>query len=366
MLNAVKDLHGPADTSKAPNPLCKALADYHLAETIRDTKKADAAEAAVYALIRNFAPQKTPFGRDAFIRITTYNNNAKRGAGNWDLQVQMLADQLADYDPSSDRDPYAPVARILAQMSQQKSNIRPRLTNSQNKAESLKVAEALGQAVIRLADKGQFSPMLFDAFRGYRVGRGWTGGKVGQDVLIKLMDKQIFQSSGYRPDSYRCRSATVSYMYLIRNEFPELDKKYPLSKAFDDMFVEEAHKTHFLDYNYWDYARDTDGKIAAVAAGLLSGNDIPVGDDREGSYSLDTLNRWLGTALKADSPLRKAALDKIEAAYGKTRFDAYALGVGRFTDGTDPRPADRKEFFAALDTLAGRAAERPSAWPCRR
>ena len=354
--DAIKQLRGAAKPENAPNALCKAMAEFYRAETGRDAAKRALAARAVYQIVRRYAQAKTPYGKEAFQRITEPNQRVK---GDLAIQLEMLADQLADYKPGENDEL---VARIVGQIYNQRQDLRPGQANSKLKADSLKIADLMGKAVIRLADKGEFSPTLFNWFRGYRVGRNWKGGKAGQDVFIKLMEKGLFQKAGYRVHS-SYKSATTTYMWLIRNEFPELAEKYPLETYFDDMYVAEAKQAKYLDWSYWDYARDTKGKIARATAELLSANELPMGDDREGTYTMPTLMRWLTIALNADPALRKAALDKIEAAHGKTRFDPHAMGYGRFTDGQDPQPSDRKQFFAVLGKYVDLAGQAPLRLP---
>jgi len=352
VIDAIRRLREPAKPDKAPNALCKAMAELRLAENARDAAKRSTAARAAYQMVRRYAQTKTPYGKDAFNRITEPNQRLKI---NLALSLEMLADQLADYKPGESD---VMIGRIMSQLYQQRQDLRPGQVNSKLKADSLKISDVMGKAVIRLADKGEFSPTLFNWFRAYRAGRNWRGGKAGQDVFIKVMDKGLFQKAGYRYDS-NCKSGTTSYMRLIRNEFPELAKKYPLETYFDDMYVAEARQAKYLDWSYWDYARDTKAKIARAAAELLSANELPMGDDREGTYTIPTLMRWLIAVLNSDPALRKPMLDKIEAAYGKTRFDPYAMGYGRFSDGKNPQPSDRKEFFDVLGKYVGLANQAP-------
>jgi hypothetical protein len=55
----------------------------------------------------------------------------------------------------------------------------------------------------------------------------------------------------------------------VRGEFPALAAKYPVESAFDDLWVEEAQKTGYLDGVYWQFGTDSKRKIANAAAKLL-------------------------------------------------------------------------------------------------
>ena len=347
---ALRKARRKADPAKAPNALCKAMALAVLAERGRDQNARLQAEKQIYALVKNYETAKTPHGMDAFHRVTS---SYQRAFANLDFQLDMLADQLASYKPG---DSTERLDRIVSGIFSSRQEWSLRNAHAKYKNQCLKVNAVFAKAVLRLADKGQFSPKLFDWFRNTRIGRNWNGGKVGQDVLAKVIDKRLFHKSGYRADPSN-RSATTSYMRLIRHEFPNLDAKYPIATYFDDLFVEEARKSGYLDRSYWEFGRDEKKKVMAVAAKLLASDRLPLGpDDVEGTYSVRTLDEWMRVALKADPAARKALLAKCDAAYGKTRFDAYAMGFGHFV--ADP-PTDRKAFFARLGKYVQRAAEAP-------
>ena len=351
--DAIRDAKNAPDPAKAPNELCKAMAEAVLAARVRGESARLAAERRAYALVKSYDSGKTPYGRDVLARIVT---SRQRQFANLDLQLEMLADQLSRYRPDA---PSEPLDRLVKAIYSERNEWSLRDTSSKYKDDSLKVSELFGKAVSRLADKGQFSAKLFDWFRGSRLGRGWNGGKSGQDAMAKVIEKRLFEKSGYRADPSN-RSATTSYMRLIRHEFPLLAEKHPVESGFDDLFLEEAEKAGFLDWTYWEFGRDEKGKVVSAAARLLARDLLPVGpDDAEGVYSLRTLNRWMNVALKADEATRKALLAKGEADYGKTRFDAYAMGYGHF--GPTPKDAaERKEAFARLARYIDRSAVAPA------
>jgi len=356
VLNALKQARLRGDINKAPNALCKGMAQLVVAQWSRGDDSA--ARKAVYALVRRYDTARTPYGRDAFDRVTA----PSAGQGKqvlFDVLLEMLTDQLTDYQPGNQRE--AGVRRLITTMYPGRGGMALHQVNAKLKDKSLKVADVLGATVIRLADKGQFSPDLYYWYRGTRRGNRWTAGERGGDVFVKLMEKRIFQKVNYR--GHAAGSATVNYIRAIQHEFPKLAKTYPAATAFDDMFVAEAKAARFLDWSFLDHTRDTKGKIAAVAAELLSAGDLPIGMEREGTYSPRRLQQWMDVSLKAAPAARNAMLAKVEAAYGKTRFDAHAMGYGRFTDGADPQPAGRKAFFGALSRYLDRAATAPDRMP---
>ncbi len=351
VMDALREARNKPDPAKAPNELCKAMALAVLAE--RDRRDGDRinAERRIYGLVKNYQAARTPHGMDAFHRITA---SYQRGLTNLDFQLEMLADQLTSYKPG---DSTERIDRIFSQIFSQRNEWRPRDTHGKYKDECLKVNAVLARAVARLADRGQFCPKLFNWFRDTRIGKNWNGGKAGADVMARVIEKRLFHKSGYRADRSDL-SATTSYMRLLRQEFSALSGRYPVETYFDDMYVEEAQKKGFLDWGYWEFGRDEKKKVVAAAARLLARDRLPVGsDDAEGTYSLRTLDRWMHVALKADKAARRALLAKCDAAYGKTRFDAYAMGYGHFAA---EAPADRKTFFNRLSTYVSRAAEAPA------
>ena len=350
--DALRKARQNADPSKAPNALCKAMAEAVLADRSRKNNDHIQAERRIYALVKNYEAAKTPCGMDAFHRITS---SYQRAFTNLDFQLEMLADQLASYKPG---DPTDRLDRIMGEIfSANRPDWKPRETPARRKGQCLKVNAALAKAISTLADRGQFCPKLFTWFRDTRIGRNWTAGTVGQDVMEKIIQKRLFHSSGYRA-SGTSRSATTSYMHMVQQEFPGLKSKYPVETWFDDMYVQEAEKKGFLDWSYWESGRDKQKKVVAAAAKLLSRDRLPLGtQDTEGTYTLQTLDQWMNVALKADKPARDALLAKCDVAYGKTRFDAYAMGYGYFATA---KPADRKTFFQRLATYVKRAAAAPT------
>ena len=350
--DALRKARQNADPSKAPNALCKAMAEAVLADRSRKNNDHIQAERRIYALVKNYEAAKTPCGMDAFHRITS---SYQRAFTNLDFQLEMLADQLASYKPG---DPTDRLDRIMGEIfSANRPDWKPRETPARRKGQCLKVNAALAKAISTLADRGQFCPKLFTWFRDTRIGRNWTASTVGQDVMEKIIQKRLFHSSGYRA-SGTSRSATTSYMHMVQQEFPGLKSKYPVETWFDDMYVQEAEKKGFLDWSYWESGRDKQKKVVAAAAKLLSRDRLPLGtQDTEGTYTLQTLDQWMNVALKADKPARDALLAKCDVAYGKTRFDAYAMGYGYFATA---KPADRKTFFQRLATYVKRAAAAPT------
>jgi len=343
-----------ADASKAPNALCKAVAEMVLAARQRDEAKRTAAERRAYALVKSYDTAHTPYGRYVFARIIPSRG---RQFANLDLQLEMLTDQLERFRPDQADEP---VELLMTAIFSDRGDWSLGGSSSRYKSQCLRINAVLAKTVARLADRGQFSATLFDWFRRSRYGRSWSATTAGQDVMTKVIDRRLFHKSGYRVDSGSL-GATTSYMRLIRDEFPSLNAKYPVETWFDDMFVEEATAKGFLDWSYWDLGRDEKKKVVNAAAKLLARDPLPIGpDDAEGVYSVRTLNRWMNVALKADEAARKKLTAAADAAYGKSRFDAYAMGYGFFSMEAAADPKNRQAFFRKLDTYVKRSAAAPA------
>ncbi|MBM4040948.1 MAG: tetratricopeptide repeat protein, partial [Planctomycetes bacterium] len=231
----------------------------------------------------------------------------------------------------------------------------------QYRERTLKLNAVFGRALQALVGKGQFSPFLFDCFRGTRQGDGWNAHQQGEAVLAAMLEKRALDASSYRPHE-SVRSATCAYLWLIRNEFPGLSGAFPPARYFDDRFIEEASRTKYLDWRYWDYGLDEKKKVVNAAAKLLQGFDaLPLGYDAQGvEYSRSDFWNWQARVLGAEPAVRDAMLARIEAAYGKTRFDTYAMGRAWFSVAADPStPQSRKDFFARLAAYAERVRNTP-------
>ncbi len=346
-----------AEVAKAPNPLCRSVAEMVSALNERDHKKYLQAAHRVYKLVRQYEDKKTPYGRALVAKVSEARGQKFE---ELDLQLTVLADQLAQMD--SEEVPEGAETAMREILGSHSYEWRLFDSHSRHRKTMLKINAVLAKAMLSAIDKGRFPERVFSWFRGTRKGRGWDGGKAGQDVMAKIIEKRLLHSSGYRVTE-STPSATVTCMRLVRYEFPELAKKYPVETYFDDMFVKEARDTKYLDWTYWEFGRDEKGKVAAAAADILASRDrLPVvATDDEPVYSLADISRWMNVALKADGKAREKLLAKCDATYGTTRFDPYAMGYGHFTNGMDlAKAAGRKEFFQRLATYLKRSEQAPA------
>ncbi len=367
---------GRPDPSKAPNPLCRALAEAIIAEGQKDQAAFLKAARTLYPLVRDCDAKREPFGRVVLAYILRCRLDAFETI---DFQAEALADQLAlradcqlpiancRLHGQGSRGACATSARILREVAEACVFIAPdrgwfRVPKPWQER-TRRLNAVLEKALAQALDRKQFAPALFDWFRGTRAGEGWADTDRGEAVMAKIIELKALHQADYRP-SEAIRSATCAYMWLIRNEFPRLNAKYPVERHFDDMFVEEANRTGFFDWRYWDYGLDGQKKVANAAAAFLAKLDtLPLGygDAAGPAWSAADLWNWHARALAADKALRDALLARAEAAWGKGRFDPYAMGRGYFAVLADASTPDgRKEFFARLAVYLERAAAAPS------
>jgi len=88
---------GAVDPNKAPNPLCKALAQAVVAESKRDMAGFLAAARALYPQVKDYDTKKTPFGRAVLLEVL---RNRGEGFDKIDFQAEVVADQLKQLDPA--------------------------------------------------------------------------------------------------------------------------------------------------------------------------------------------------------------------------------------------------------------------------
>lgn len=337
-----------AGGNPAPNPLCQAFAriaqawyEKNGAEFIRLSREA-------YPLVRDYDEKKTPFGAAALAFLLQTPDGVSAG----DFQADVLRDQAGNRRFGS----------VAAAILRGRPNWRDwSSVPASDQADAQKLNAAFEQILLSKIAQGGFSGETFDLYRAIRRGKNGSSQQSGSAVLEKMIASKTLLTHPYRP-SGELRSGTVSYQWLVRNEFPALAAKFPVETAFDDLFVEESQKTGFLDAGYWLFGTDSKRKVATVAAKLLAQHEtIPFGfDGKPARYTREAFWDWHERALGADKEARDAFLAWIEGQYGKGRYDEYAMGRGWLTASTG---APRAEFFARLASFVERAQTAPSRLP---
>jgi outer membrane protein assembly factor BamD (BamD/ComL family) len=328
------------DASKAPSPLLGHLAKMNQG----DKAAALAAARQAYALVRDFDEKKLPFGAVAFDAIVR-----KRGESDaWDIQAEVYGNQLLRLALTG----RSQHGRVPIRWHGMKAELRT------------KVAASVAKATLAMLNAGKFNGAVFDIYRQVRAdnasSRAIFSKLVEDKVLLKHPGYQVAPTSTRRDD--RRTNAATKYQWLLGREFQWMNDKYPRDSYFDDIFAEEVSKTGLADPMFWRESGDKSRKGAnAVAAAFKGLTKAPFGYDgskpayRPGDFWAVAAQ----AASRADAGPRNAMLVAAEAAYGKTRFDDYALGKARL-DSFDPKaPNARKQWFDQLKTVLDRAATQP-------
>ncbi|MCH7725044.1 MAG: tetratricopeptide repeat protein, partial [Planctomycetes bacterium] len=272
-----------------------------------------------------------------------------------------------------------------------------------DRAQLEKIATVVEEVLWQYVSRNQLPLELFEWFVGTRSGSGWQATKLGERIGEKIITGKLLHTHPYfyASDSTGKRpfeSATCGYMWLVRSHFRGLAEKYPVARYFDDMFVEEATRTGYLDSSYWSRGGlDEEKKIVGCAAKLIAGyQTLPIGYGqtmvypisgkspfRVGqivhlpgsaaairpadsqrlappaprSYSSGQFFDWQHRALAAPAEQRDAMITAVERRWNKTRFDIYAAGrsyfrtpasempTGNLPADIETRAAWRKMFF---------------------
>ena len=348
---------GP-DANKAPNALCRDLAQTVVAVRAKDANAFMAAARRVYPHVRDYDVKTTLMGK--FTLRSLLRPAAEINV--FPLQREILADQLASYGPKTSEPRVSMVAELVV-------TSRPNWGWARFPAKDRKMVLEINAQFAKAMEKQlaarQFSPWLFNAVRSTRYGQNWgttpADRKVNEDLMARMIEQKTLTTTPWRSHGL---FASTSYMGLVRDEFPGLQKKYPLGTYFDDMVLAEAAQTKTVDPEYFQRGgQDENKKIRSLIARTVS-QTTTVPEDRPGAPVAQTrahLARLEDEAMRADPKARDAMLAKVATYYGKTRFDLFAMGYRWFDLIGDVNDAAvRKEFFARLSAYLDRAAQSPT------
>jgi len=362
------------------DPLAGHLARCVRALRARDVEAYVAAARAAYALVREYPEKKTPFGGPTLAWLVTNH------APDFDLtpwQCEVIADQMAAWEPGK---PTAVLPAIDTALASGRPNGNYSNSPRDRQPQALAIADAIGKGIVAQLEKGHFDERFFGRFRAARRGYGWQEQTAGKEVLARLIDAKAFLVHRQRPGAHQ--SATADYQWLLRSEFQGLAAEYPPERFFDDMFVEEFKDRDWLDGAFLNYSRDEQRKAAALAAerfasyaSLATGPGDPLGYDQPAArlvagdrwwsgrppfWSRDEFWQWHAHALAAAPPLAARVTEAAEAAWGKTRFDGYAMGLRSLPGdpATLPDPDVRRTLFSNLAGYLERAAAQPERVAC--
>ena len=364
-----RNVSASADLAKQADPLAGQLA--RCVNAINAKKLDDYLTAAreAYKLIRDYPEKKTPFGQAA---LTWLLANRPAAFDTIDFQREVIADQMAQWKPNS---PTAAFLAIDTALFSGRPGWNWNSIPKKDRDQSLAFNQTIGEGILSQLARGAFSNAFFERFRTTRKGNGWQEQEAGSDVLAKLIDTKAFQTYKQKGGV----SATCDYLWLVRNEFQGLSKRFPVETFFDDMFVEEAKASGSFDWAFTQYSRDEKKKAANAAAerfaactSMATGPDHPLGYDRlpvvlvagdrrdvttgPARWGRDDVWQWSERALSAEKPVRDKVVETAEAAWSKTRFDTWAMG--RASIPGDPAimqdQAKRTAFFQRLATYLER------------
>ncbi|MCX5661804.1 MAG: tetratricopeptide repeat protein [Planctomycetota bacterium] len=343
------------DLNKAPDPLSRKLADCVAAVNAKKLDEFLKSGREAYALVREWDTKRVPFGAAAMGWLAATRLEA---FDTFDLQTEILVDQIARLNGNAS-DPR--IAALTVAMFTGRSGWAWYTFPAADAPKVRKLNATFNTLLTAQAQKGPINTTLFEWFRGTRRGAGWSDAKAGEDLLSLLIEKKTLVTQA----DYRIHpSGAATYMWLVTNEFAGLSTKYPVQTYFDAMFLEEANASKYLDWSYFNYGRDDKKAItngAAKLMGDMAALPLPLGYHGEKMvWSRDLIANWISRGSGADKPDRDAMYQKIEAAFGKTRFDDAASGRSYFSFDADARtPEVRKTYFDRVAAFTDRIAALP-------
>jgi tetratricopeptide (TPR) repeat protein len=339
------------DPARAPNGLCQKLAAVVVAARNRTSPDFHSLAREAYLLAREGVAQRSPYAE----AVINYLARARQDA--FDLQIEILEDQLQQAGPQDQARRFQELVNAMSGAQQGFWRDLSRISPTEQ-AKAKRLNQALGKLLIIQAEQGHFTPTLFHWFRQTRRGDRWGDADAGNEALEKLFEKRTLLAAGWRPEP-RVRSGAGACMWLVAQEFRGLQNKYPPGSAFDDLFVEEARATGTLDAFYWAHGLDLKSKVAGAAAEMLGAREaLPLGYDGQKPLCAgrEEYLLWLDKIAGAAPEVRDAFVSKHQGRFGRSRFDAVAMGRTYFHTRGEPRAAEgRPEFFARLAQFFGKA-----------
>lgn len=332
------------DLAKAPNPLCRSLAQAVLAKNGKDETAFLQPARTVYTAVKQYEQSKAPLAKAVLHYIAEpWDFNAMKIA---DFQCEMLADQLTRWNINGENQAIKELIDIIVRRSRHGlGDMLP-----EDKKRALKLNEVFARAVKTNFGKGNWEELL-DMMVRTSYGRKWRAADVNTALFEEIIKGKHLKS-------------TRLMHYIRSGALPSLAKKYPVESYFDDMFVAECKKEKFLDNEYWRQGgRDSKRKIRNLAAEMFAGLDgMRMGyGDKPCRYDRDAFLNWQSRAMEAEDEPKNKAIEKIESIYGKTRFDEVAIGMKSIWDYRDVSVKNNREiYFQKLDECLNRIAQTPA------
>ncbi len=348
---ANRDYRG--DPDKAPNDLCRQIAEVQKALRHRELEEFQTAARRLYRTVKDFEDKKTPAGWATLDLVISEQRIDTRK-----IQAEILVDFFEDYQPGKKNTWHRAMAYEICQRPRHLEFFR---AGRDHQERMLAYAEAFATINRRLIDKGQFDLRLFNYYRGSRRGDHWSRNDFATDVLAKVIENRLFEKHNVRL-SDDLQTAATSYMYLLRHEFTPLAAEYPPGSHFDDLFITECRQRKFVDGSYWRFGLDRELRVSDAAAEILADyRTVPLrSEPAQDGYTRREFNEIQGRILRTGTKAAVALEKKLLDLYGKSRFEQTALGLAYFdrveegTAGRDP------QWWQRLDQLTDRLSRRPA------
>jgi tetratricopeptide (TPR) repeat protein len=340
------------DPARAPNQQCRDIAMLIQAVDAGDAAAYAPLAKSLYASIREYQKNKTPFGEALLEFLMTPRADA---LACLNAQIDMLTDQLVVRMDDPKQRGALVCMRMIAKRSGwglDERGLRPRTEDNELRD---KLAAVLAKAIQARSAKDVWDGDLFSWYQGLAR----RDGAQAQAVIAEIIDRDIFTKNNIGPYN---ASPVCSYLWLVR-EFPVLQSKYPSQSWFDERMAAEIKRTWKVDQSYWTYAGDTQKKVAnAIAEKYASDTSYAVylgAPGKPAVVSRDEYNAALERIKAASGAAYGDYQKKVEAEFGKTRFDSLAAGQLSITEMPIKTPEERKAFFDKLRAYVAIAKNAP-------
>jgi tetratricopeptide (TPR) repeat protein len=347
-LNGVQNLRG--DPDKAPNAYCRMWAHMLAAEDNGQADRFMQAARALYVQVKVPGQNRLPYAQAALSRMMRPQSGmgSKKSVDVFDLQCEILADQLTRWDPEGQNQPVRWVADSIMGSRQ---GWGWAYIPKGDRSKALRLSGIFAGALEQQLGRGNWK-QLFDWMMMTRRGRYWHESDANTALFEKVIKGKMLP--------------VATLMSYIRSpeSFGVLAKKYPVETYFDNAWLEEARATGRIDGGYFQQGgKDEKNAIRAHAADVLGSMAvIPRGyGDAKFTFTDYELSGWYRQIVGADAGVRDALIDKLEVHYGKGRFDHAAMGSLHLGYRAEARTTEeRKAFFSKLSAFLDRLEKAPA------
>ena len=346
--NRTRDLQ--ADPEKAPNKYCRTWARMLAAEDSGQTDQFTKSARTLYAQVKDPGQNQLPCAQAALAGIVHPQLAKGKGKGMdvFDLQCEILADQLTRWNPDGANPRIHLVANSI--IGSRKGWGWAYIPKA-DMAKSLKLNGIFAKALETQLGRGNWK-QLFDWVLMTRRGRSWSDSEANKALFEMVIKKKLLPVG------------TIMSYLSSHDYFGVLAERYPLESYFDSAWIEEAKTSGRIDSAYFQYGgKDTKNIIRTYAADALGSMPVvPRGyGDARIAYTAYDLNRWYSQIMQAEPAVKNALLDKVEAHYGRGRFDLASMGFLHLGYRADARTTEgRTAFFSKLSAFLDRLEKAPA------